>query len=251
MPVSWTTRVLAAGDQVAVDGDREDGGDGQGEAEAAPEEEVAEAGVHRAGDGEDDEVVDDLHGGDAERVGGERDRDHGAEGEARPEQRQAGQPIAEDEGEGDREQDGAEVREARGGADRHAGDLADRAAGQAVQGGGDRDPGEGARPGRHRMATWLRAPASMNPDSIPPMGIDQRGEGPSAGEAKYIPAARWRIFNRVYDPVIALTMRERRWRGPMADRVSSDLPEGGVAVDVGCGTGTFAIALPAPGPTHR
>jgi ubiquinone/menaquinone biosynthesis C-methylase UbiE len=80
------------------------------------------------------------------------------------------------------------------------------------------------------------------------MGIDQKGGGSPAGDAKYIPAARWSIFNRVYDPVIALTMRERRWRGPMADRVSADLPEGGVAVDIGCGTGTFAIALAAARP---
>lgn len=29
----------------------------------------------------------------------------------------------------------------------------------------------------------------------------------------------------------------------MADRVLADLPEGGTAVDVGCGTGTFALAL--------
>jgi ubiquinone/menaquinone biosynthesis C-methylase UbiE len=83
------------------------------------------------------------------------------------------------------------------------------------------------------------------------MGIEKGEEGSSAGDAKYIPAARWRIFNRVYDPVIALTMRERRWRGPMADRASSDLPEGGVAVDVGCGTGTFAIALAGARPDAR
>jgi ubiquinone/menaquinone biosynthesis C-methylase UbiE len=62
-------------------------------------------------------------------------------------------------------------------------------------------------------------------------------------EARYIPAARWRVFTRVYDPVIALTMRERRWRGQMAERVDDDLPRGGVAVDLGAGTGTFAIAL--------
>jgi ubiquinone/menaquinone biosynthesis C-methylase UbiE len=78
--------------------------------------------------------------------------------------------------------------------------------------------------------------------------MSERGEGPAAEGAKYIPAARWRIFTRVYDPVIALTMRERRWRGPMAERVGADLPDGGVAVDVGCGTGTFAIALAADRP---
>jgi SAM-dependent methyltransferase len=71
------------------------------------------------------------------------------------------------------------------------------------------------------------------------MGIDGADEAP----AKYIPAARWRAFTRVYDPVIALTMRERRWRGRMEEEVDADLPEDGLAVDVGCGTGTFAIGL--------
>jgi ubiquinone/menaquinone biosynthesis C-methylase UbiE len=71
------------------------------------------------------------------------------------------------------------------------------------------------------------------------MGIDRQ----QAADPKYIPAARWSVFNRVYDPILALTMRERRWRALMLDRVDADLPRGGVAVDLGCGTGTFAISL--------
>lgn len=67
------------------------------------------------------------------------------------------------------------------------------------------------------------------------MGIEKKG--------RYIPAARWRIFTRLYDPVLALTLRERRFRSLMRRRVASDLPAEGVAVDVGCGTGTFAIGL--------
>jgi ubiquinone/menaquinone biosynthesis C-methylase UbiE len=43
-------------------------------------------------------------------------------------------------------------------------------------------------------------------------------------------------------------MRERRWRFQMLDRVDGDLPRGGVAADLGCGTGTFAIALAARRP---
>ena len=60
---------------------------------------------------------------------------------------------------------------------------------------------------------------------------------------EYIPATRWRVFSRLYDPVLALAMREQRFRGLMRERVSADLPEGGTAIDVGCGTGTFGIAL--------
>jgi ubiquinone/menaquinone biosynthesis C-methylase UbiE len=61
--------------------------------------------------------------------------------------------------------------------------------------------------------------------------------------SEYIPATRWRVFSRLYDPMLALAMREQRFRGLMLERVSADLPDGGTAVDVGCGTGTFGIAL--------
>ena len=62
-------------------------------------------------------------------------------------------------------------------------------------------------------------------------------------EPRYIPATRWRIFSRFYDPFLAGVMRERRFRSSMLQRVDADLPSNGTAIDVGCGTGTFAIAL--------
>ena len=62
-------------------------------------------------------------------------------------------------------------------------------------------------------------------------------------QPRYIPAARWQVFSKLYDPILSLTMREERFRGQMRERVARDLPSGGVAADVGCGTGTFAIAL--------
>jgi ubiquinone/menaquinone biosynthesis C-methylase UbiE len=62
-------------------------------------------------------------------------------------------------------------------------------------------------------------------------------------EPRYVPAARWRAFTRLYDPILALTMREKRFRAEMLRRLDRDLPDGGTAVDVGCGTGTFALAL--------
>ena len=67
-------------------------------------------------------------------------------------------------------------------------------------------------------------------------------------EPRYVPAAGWQIFSRVYDPVLALTLRERRFRATMRGRVDASLPRGGTVLDVGCGTGTFAIAFAAERP---
>lgn len=60
---------------------------------------------------------------------------------------------------------------------------------------------------------------------------------------RYVPAAGRGAFTRLYDPVMALSMRESEWRGPFTERLGRDLPRDGVAADVGAGTGTFAIDL--------
>lgn len=70
----------------------------------------------------------------------------------------------------------------------------------------------------------------------------------TAADPGYVPATRWRVFSRLYDPVLALTMREGKFRAAMRRRVEADLPDGGTVVDVGCGTGTFAIDLAASRP---
>ena len=68
----------------------------------------------------------------------------------------------------------------------------------------------------------------------------------SATEPRYVPAASRRAFTRLYDPVLALTMRERTFRGRLQEQVLAELPGSGArVVDVGCGTGTFAISLAA------
>jgi ubiquinone/menaquinone biosynthesis C-methylase UbiE len=63
----------------------------------------------------------------------------------------------------------------------------------------------------------------------------------------FVPAAGRRAFTRLYDPVVALTMREQRFRERLRAQVVDGLPADGAIADVGCGTGTLAIALAAGG----
>lgn len=67
-------------------------------------------------------------------------------------------------------------------------------------------------------------------------------------ESRYVPAAGRAAFTRLYDPMMAATMRERLFRGRLREQVLEELPERGTAVDVGCGTGTFAVALASARP---
>lgn len=55
----------------------------------------------------------------------------------------------------------------------------------------------------------------------------------------YLPAAGRRRLLPLYDPLIALLTRERRWRGAILE--SLDLQPTDILVDVGCGTGTLAV----------
>jgi ubiquinone/menaquinone biosynthesis C-methylase UbiE len=69
-----------------------------------------------------------------------------------------------------------------------------------------------------------------------------------SAEARYVPAAGRRGMTRFYDSAVALTMRERLFRGRLVEQVLAGLPAGGTIADVGAGTGTLAIALARAAP---
>lgn len=62
----------------------------------------------------------------------------------------------------------------------------------------------------------------------------------SSATDRYVPAAG-RGLSALYDPALALTMREGAWRPALVQRVvAGGAPD---VIDVGCGTGTLAVAL--------
>jgi ubiquinone/menaquinone biosynthesis C-methylase UbiE len=60
-------------------------------------------------------------------------------------------------------------------------------------------------------------------------------------EDRYVPAAGLKALTRLYDPIVALTMREQRWRPALVRAVLDGGPA--VVADVGAGTGTLSLQL--------
>jgi ubiquinone/menaquinone biosynthesis C-methylase UbiE len=57
----------------------------------------------------------------------------------------------------------------------------------------------------------------------------------------YLPALRFPALTRIYDPVVGLTTRERRFKELLVDQAA---PAAGQRIlDLGCGTGTLAIQV--------
>jgi len=86
---------LPSSDQPAIERQCEREGDDQADSKAAPEERVAEARVDRAGDEQDERVVDDLHYRDRRRIGRKRNGKRAAERNAGSKHRADRERIAE------------------------------------------------------------------------------------------------------------------------------------------------------------
>lgn len=67
---------------------------------------------------------------------------------------------------------------------------------------------------------------------------------------RYVPAAGRKGLSALYDPAMALTMRENAWRPDVIAAVLSD-PQPNDVVDVGAGTGTFVAALAERAPRAK
>lgn len=66
---------------------------------------------------------------------------------------------------------------------------------------------------------------------------------------EFVPALGRAELTGGYDRVVAVMTRERRWRAELLDRVAPAAGE--TIIDIGCGTGTFAIMLKKACPRAR
>jgi ubiquinone/menaquinone biosynthesis C-methylase UbiE len=64
------------------------------------------------------------------------------------------------------------------------------------------------------------------------------GGAATEGEARYVPALRFRFLTRVYDPVVRVATREHDFKRRLLDQAA--IEPGHRVLDLGCGTGTLA-----------
>jgi ubiquinone/menaquinone biosynthesis C-methylase UbiE len=67
--------------------------------------------------------------------------------------------------------------------------------------------------------------------------------------ADFTPALGHAALSGLYDPAIALLTRERRWRARLLDQVAP--ASGETIIDLGCGTGSLALAMAQRAPEAR
>ena len=68
-------------------------------------------------------------------------------------------------------------------------------------------------------------------------------------DRSYVPALGFDWLTRFYDPLLALTLREKTLKGRLIDQAG--IAAGHDVLDVGCGTGTLAILAKTRQPRAR
>ncbi len=68
-------------------------------------------------------------------------------------------------------------------------------------------------------------------------------------DRSYVPALGFDWLTRFYDPLLALTLREKTLKGRLIDQ--AEIAAGHNVLDVGCGTGTLAILVKTRQPRAR
>jgi SAM-dependent methyltransferase len=58
---------------------------------------------------------------------------------------------------------------------------------------------------------------------------------------RYIPALGYRFLTPIYDPIVSLTCREKTFKSLLLSQAA--IQHGNLVMDVGCGTGTFAVQM--------
>jgi ubiquinone/menaquinone biosynthesis C-methylase UbiE len=58
---------------------------------------------------------------------------------------------------------------------------------------------------------------------------------------RYIPALGYRFLTPIYDPIVSFTCREKTFKSQLL--IQADIQHGHIVLDVGCGTGTFAVQM--------
>ena len=71
----------------------------------------------------------------------------------------------------------------------------------------------------------------------------------STRSSQFIPALRYDVLTRLYDPVVAVTSRERGFKRRLLEHAR--IKDGQSVLDLACGTGTLAIEVKAQVPKAR